>query len=220
MARSTEVGRKAHLKMQLSRSIAFGLLLIRRFGPKHNQEALVGDLLERLAEGRTANWFWREILGALTAALFMRLKGGCSEMAFALAGTGVFVVFERTIVRISLDNPLFGLGVGLPWPLSSIYDFSFRAAWVMLVLVPEFTVVLAFKKALTRTNVSRAILISLPLIMLGELVAFLWLTNLPYSFRWLYAVPNAGAFFSAFLISLWASQATHPSSHNSRAATI
>ena len=42
-----------------------GLWLLQRLGRGYHSEALIGDLIEQCAQGRTACWAWREIIVAI-----------------------------------------------------------------------------------------------------------------------------------------------------------
>jgi hypothetical protein len=39
--------------------------LLEEFGPKVNREALIGDLNEAMAQGRSSAWYWRQVLRAI-----------------------------------------------------------------------------------------------------------------------------------------------------------
>jgi hypothetical protein len=43
----------------------FGVWLLEHFGPETNLEALTGDLLEGLSQGKSRAWYWRQILTAI-----------------------------------------------------------------------------------------------------------------------------------------------------------
>ncbi len=51
--------------MKTSSPPRLAVFLLEHFGPEFNQEALAGDLLEGLQEGRSKRWYWRQVLAAI-----------------------------------------------------------------------------------------------------------------------------------------------------------
>lgn len=48
--------------------------LLRRFVSGYRSEALCGDLLEEYQTGRTAGWYWREVIAALLICARSRVR--------------------------------------------------------------------------------------------------------------------------------------------------
>lgn len=48
--------------------------LLRHFGCSPNNPAIVGDLDERLGEGRSRGWYWHEVLIAIMAGIFEQVR--------------------------------------------------------------------------------------------------------------------------------------------------
>jgi hypothetical protein len=68
------------------------LRLLERFDPSGTKEALIGDLIEEIAQGRSRFWAWQQILavGGLAAAGYVR---NCAQTAHLIAlALGLFFV--------------------------------------------------------------------------------------------------------------------------------
>lgn len=59
------------------------MYLLRRFAPRYQREALIGDLLEEHARGRSAAWCWWQVICAL---------GSSAQQAIHAHRTGLIVV--------------------------------------------------------------------------------------------------------------------------------
>lgn len=66
---------------------ALAVWLLRRLYPKRNREAITGDLVERLHEGRSESWFWRQVLVAILAGASGQLRPSWAEICVAATGT-------------------------------------------------------------------------------------------------------------------------------------
>jgi hypothetical protein len=79
-------------------------------------EAVLGDLLERFAQGETVSWFWRQALCALAVSFktVMRLHGLSFAAALAAASTVMFAV--HVLSSIVLTVLFRTLAPRTPWP--------------------------------------------------------------------------------------------------------
>ena len=92
--------------------------LLEDFGPKNNQEALAGDLLEAFQQGRSRAWYWRQVFAAIQwrRPLTIVLAGTiwCLYLAaldFRIGSTGWL---EDAAAQVGL----FTMGIFLPALLS------------------------------------------------------------------------------------------------------
>src|SRR5262245_31988649 len=49
--------------------------LMKRFGCSADNDALIGDLAEHYARGKSAPWYWRQVLVAIVATAFSEVRG-------------------------------------------------------------------------------------------------------------------------------------------------
>ncbi len=186
------------------RQARLAIWLLRHLGEKNNQEAIVGDLVEKFGQGRSARWLWREVLIAIGIGISKALLARWPEVCFALTGTALIDLFfsPLKIVRKPLIERMWAWGIGLRWPLSTIYDFGFTAFMGALMVLLLLIFFLFVKRALRWANILRTLLISFMLLATGQLALFLWERRLPHAL--MYILGPLPLFF-ALLASAWAS---------------
>lgn len=59
--------------MKTSDPPRLGVWLLEHFGPEINLEALTGDLLEGLSQGKSRAWYWRQVLTAIAWRKHLRM---------------------------------------------------------------------------------------------------------------------------------------------------
>src|SRR5262249_51265431 len=65
--------------------------MLERFLPSDERDALIGDLIEQHARGRSAGWFWRQAAGALCQQLVREVRSEDFEMVRMTAFTFVLM---------------------------------------------------------------------------------------------------------------------------------
>jgi hypothetical protein len=101
------------------------------------REAVLGDLLERFAEGETACWFWRQALSAFSVAMVraIRRHGWSFAAALAVASLVLFAVgIAGSIAQLAADRWKERLMWSL-YPASSlpiVWRIAFWAIWFSL----------------------------------------------------------------------------------------
>jgi hypothetical protein len=66
-------------------AVATWMLVHRTLGA--GSEALVGDLLEEFRVGRSAGWYWRQVLAAIVIGLFQEIRAQWLIVLFAVLWT-------------------------------------------------------------------------------------------------------------------------------------
>jgi hypothetical protein len=64
--------------------------LLERFIHGEENEALAGDLLEEFNRGRSARWYWYQVLVAMLAAFSKELRAHWIAILFAAVVSGAF----------------------------------------------------------------------------------------------------------------------------------
>ena len=77
------------MKAEPGRSVAVAIWLLQHLGGKASEDALIGDLLERMAEGQTAGWLWREVLMALVVGVWKEMLAQWQTIGLVAIGTSI-----------------------------------------------------------------------------------------------------------------------------------
>jgi hypothetical protein len=171
--------------------------LLRRLCPSRNREAITGDLLERLGEGRSGGWFWRQVLVAILvgASLQFRLW---TEICVAAAGTALIwcVPWRRVFPIDAMSSGLMSWGERFLW-IGAIEITT------TLVVLPLFVILFRLRGMFSGANLLRVFFISGMLFAAGDLPAFWWDVRRPISpSQAVWVVPiMLASIFAALLIS-------------------
>jgi hypothetical protein len=205
VAQITKLEKTNSMNRDMSGAKIFALWLLRHVGPIENREAIIGDLLERVSDGQSVRWFWREVLGAVAAGIRMRW----TYVGLALLGLVLPNLLWHPLLPISLwrlPNPFLdgvsSWALGFGWPLSAAFECGFTVVELSFLLLIEVVIVFAFQKALSWANVGRSVLIVFPILSIGLVMSLELDGHLPHRIE--NAVDQI-PFFCAMLASLWAS---------------
>lgn len=71
--------------------------LISRFAPARHREALLGDLSEQLAAGRSSLWYWRQTFAAVCSVHWPVSRPLLTALKAALLALGLIVMGAGTL---------------------------------------------------------------------------------------------------------------------------
>ncbi|MGA7415625.1 MAG: hypothetical protein WBW33_34450 [Bryobacteraceae bacterium] len=182
---------------------ALAVWLLRRLYPKRNREAITGDLLEVLHQGRSEGWFWREVLVAILVSASGQLRPRKAEICLAATGTAsIWFIPWGLIFPTAAMSTSMNWGVRLPWL------FVIETATALMVL-PLFAALLHLSGTLRWANLFRVFLICASLFGAGDLLTILWCASHPVTgaaqASWTVAL-QVGWIFAALLISTGAAR--------------
>jgi hypothetical protein len=168
--------------------------------PFHSRETLLGDLLEKFEQGRSSRWFWREVFIAILLSIGGALRIYPGEILLAVIGTTLVQLWSRTswwriIWQGSTVQSVCGWGVGWPFPLSVIYDLSFRGAIFTAQVLVLLAVFWSAQNAWRWASVRNAIFTSFLILTVAQLME----VTLPRAYGY---VLGPLSFFLAFAISI------------------
>jgi hypothetical protein len=94
-------------------------------------EALLGDLLEDFRRGRSAAWYWRQVLAAILVGLLQALRHRWATVCFAILWTcGIALLFIKNPWPLpqvySLLAPFYGWSLRFDFPTSTIFNMTFQ----------------------------------------------------------------------------------------------
>ena len=96
-----------------------------------SNEALSGDLLEAFHTGRSAGWYWYQVIAAIAIAWGLNVWHHRVPLVFAAVWSVFSPAWLLLPVRFSLDS-LVGDTSHIPWPWSFICAIVFGAVIAML----------------------------------------------------------------------------------------
>jgi hypothetical protein len=170
-----------------------------------NNEALAGDLLEGYRQGRSAGWFWRQVVAALAIGLVEGLRARCPAVVFAALWSAMpFAWWWKAFVRH--EDTLIGHVVMFPWPYSTICTLTLSVlpavAFVWLGLA-VCLLIGCLKRTVRRPRVLRALRASfLIFVPLQFAVVLLSLNDVRIN-QQLLLVCSHFCFFVVLLVSTW-----------------
>jgi len=154
---------------------ALAIRLLHFCVPFCRREALLGDLLEKFAQGRSSHWVWREVLIVIVLSVCAWFQTHLGEIAFAVIGTTLVQLWWRTswwkiIWQSSTVQSLCGWGVGGPFPLSVIYDLSFHAVIDTVPILALLAVFWSINNLWRWASLRNTFFISLMTFTVGQLI--------------------------------------------------
>jgi hypothetical protein len=157
----------------------------------YRAESLVGDLTEQYLQGRSASWYWRQVLLAVITSYFrlLRMHGISFLGALALGAGGVqmCIALVQWMSDVVWHRELATFGTGLTAAdLQSMEHMLFWVAWTPLTA--------AIYGALGR--LIAAIHSAHPKLVISAFTAFILLSRLPWTIRLFLVYGNDGEFFS------------------------
>jgi hypothetical protein len=109
--------------MKPTASVAFATWILQHltFGPA--RDALVGDLLEQLHSGRSAAWYWRQVLSALGVAAWSAVRAWAAPLVFSAGWSMVYPAW-RAISRTWLPHAVPNHWLLLSWPRPEMLELG------------------------------------------------------------------------------------------------
>ena len=104
--------------MKSIQSITVATWMLEHLAFGSDDEALSGDLLEELHSGRSAAWYWRQVLSAIGAGILRRSGTYALPLLFAAAWSTLYPAW-RAIGRVPLTQSIYERWASLDWPFST-----------------------------------------------------------------------------------------------------
>jgi hypothetical protein len=102
--------------------------ILEHLTPGDSNEALVGDLLEEFKQGRSALWYWCQVLAAIAVGFSRELRSRWTAVAFAAFWTIPLTAFWALVVLKMQQSTFITREWHLPWPYSMLCDIAFSNA--------------------------------------------------------------------------------------------
>jgi hypothetical protein len=127
----------------------FATWLLRHFGCGSNNDAVMGDLAERYARGKTAAWYWQQVGIALVVGAFQDIRG---HKFLTLRGVAVAWAISYlsgkgfwALLLLNALSPVEMFWTLSPWIASwTLPDFVSVYQLAIYVLIPLVTMLIAF----------------------------------------------------------------------------
>jgi hypothetical protein len=104
--------------MKPIRSVALATWMLERFTFGPHGEALSGDLLEELQQGRSVQWYWRQVVAAIGVGLANRSRSYAQPLAFSIGWCMFYPAWWLYIERSPYAVRTFTHWLALDWPPS------------------------------------------------------------------------------------------------------
>jgi hypothetical protein len=141
--------------------------LLKFLTPAGKNEAMLGDLEEDFMQGRSAAWYWRQVLTVILVGLVQELRSRRVLVSFAAFWSAVTILilnysWKSTYAR-SLLEPFYGWALRFDFPISMVIAMSLPLAFeiatacfglgLCLVIMRSFTPQRFLRWSLTATSV-------------------------------------------------------------------
>jgi hypothetical protein len=165
--------------MKSSQPPSFATWLLEHLVPCGENEALAGDLLEDYSQGRSAAWYWRQVVVAIMVGFSRELRARWLTIMFAVVVSGG--VPWSQIWHNSEFHFLVVWGFGLPWPVSLFFSIAFLSAFEAVILLVALSVYLVATRSFNLRSFLKGLLVALLVLGLGNIgVTVLWVLQLPH----------------------------------------
>jgi hypothetical protein len=197
-------------KMKSSKPPAVAIWMLEHLQLGNKNLALEGDLLEQFHQGRSAAWYWRQVLAALFTSFLGQMRVLWVAAGFTMVWTVVLNASSQWLLHASrshLFSLVFGWGVTLAWPVSEIYAITFFAALTAVPLLISLSLYLGVMRSFNLRRLLQGLVIG----MIGFAFGYVGLMLLPAPLRALsgtfegHVLASLPLFF-ALLLSIWVSR--------------
>ena len=155
-------------------ALATWMLEYLTFG-SHN-EALSGDLLEEFRQGRSAGWYWRQVLSAIGVGVVSKCRDYALPLVFSAGWAMLYPVCWLYIERSQLAQAMFERWVALDWPYSTSLELVGGIIPIVTFLwLGFFTYLMSHTEVaheLSKLRLLGSLSISLNVLFIGLLVHF------------------------------------------------
>jgi hypothetical protein len=151
--------------------------MLEHFTCGYRNEALAGDLLEEFRSGRSAGWYWRQVLGAIAIGLYRAAGNHGTVALFALLWSMLAPAWLLVFATAERHTDLSSRFYRMDWPWSTVCDLGLLLLadllfiWIGIVLYlgPD----LLRSKGRRVRHVCRGVAASIPvlIVVLAALVA-------------------------------------------------
>jgi hypothetical protein len=117
--------------------------LLDRFNHSVTKEAMIGDLIQRFAEGQSEIWFWKQVVLAVAASTANEIRSRWPAICYGVAAPALapylWRVFTATREKIPWQD--------LPWPWSQVVFEGTPAVLLPIAALPLLATALAISGA-------------------------------------------------------------------------
>jgi len=129
---------------------AIAVWLLRHFTLGEANEALAGDLLEELRSGRSAGWYWRQVLAAISISWRRDAMNLSSAAVFAALWATVTPVWLLVVAHVEQKFQFHARIWPMEWPWSTVLDLGTLLAANLLYILAGIGLYLALDMSLRR----------------------------------------------------------------------
>jgi hypothetical protein len=105
--------------MKPTESVAFATWMLEHLTFGSQNEALSGDLLEEFQHGRSAGWYWRQVVSAIGVQAFRKSRDYTFPLAFSAVWSLMYPAWWLLISRSRLTQLVVAQWAAHDWPYST-----------------------------------------------------------------------------------------------------
>jgi hypothetical protein len=154
-----------------------------------HKEAIVGDLLEELRRGRSARWYWRQVLSVIGVELSRRPRDYTLTLIFSAAWSTLYPFWWHLIGRSPLPQTLPQRWAALDWPYSGALALfcgvTPAVTFIWLGLFAYLISRLGAARELTGFQVLRSLSVSLNVLLVANVAVLKFFGNAAIDIRFI-----------------------------------
>jgi hypothetical protein len=153
--------------MKSSQPPSLATWLLEHLLPSGGNEPLAGDLSEGYSQGRSAVWYWRQVLVAIMAGFSKELRARWVMLMFAAIVSSALP--WKHIWHSSDFQFVIVWGTRLPWPASFFFSVAFLSVFEAVVLLVAVSVYLRAIRSFNLRSFSKGPSIALLILIFGNI---------------------------------------------------
>ena len=167
--------------MKQTATVKLATWMLEHLTPHPRNEALSGDLLEELRSGRSAGWYWHQVISAIVARLFNKSRDYMFPLMFSIAWSIIYPAWQFLVWKSGAAQTMSTRSSLLDWPYSSLLKLASGILPPMIFIAIGFLAYSSLRREqvqhLTWLRIFGSLSLSLNVLFVSTITVFQCLAN-------------------------------------------